>query len=252
MKDGSPRSTPARSISLGGLVEHLGGHPAGELGLDLDDARDAGRWLVASCLLAGRGEEADALRAFRGLTEAGLEHPEAIAMAAPERLEAVLAGSGAARPGPLAWLLVRASTALAEAGGSPEALAREAEGFEDLAGRIARLAPGIGKATVLRFLQPFRDRWPAALEAPLTPAARAAAVHLGLLAEGEDAEGEPGGLRAALREIPDGPALTDTEAALDRLGRQACLRNRPARCPLAKACPARGLGPGDGLEKLNS
>jgi hypothetical protein len=246
MEDGSHRPNPSGSTSPAALVDRLGGHPAGALGLDLDDARDAGRWLVAACLLAGRGEEARALRAFRGLEERGLAQPEVLAGTSAECVATVLAEAGAARPGPLATLLVRASIALAAAGGSPEALARRAEGFEDLAADVARLAPGIGKATVLRFLQPFRDRWPAALETPLTPAARAAAVHLGLLGEGEDTEGEPGGLRAALSEIPDAPAPSDVEAALDRLGRRACLRGQTGRCPLADACPARGREPPHG------
>jgi len=33
--------------------------------------------------------------------------------------------------------------------------------------------------------------------------------------------------------------LTDLEAALERLGARACLRNRVERCPLGDRCPAR-------------
>jgi adenine-specific DNA glycosylase len=68
-------------------------------------------------------------------------------------------------------------------------------------------------------------------------------VHLGLLREGQDLEGEPGALRAALRELGDPLDLADLEAALERLGARACLRNRPERCPLAEACPARAAQP---------
>ncbi len=142
------------------------------------------------------------------------------------------------RPERAAGGLVRAFAALEERyGGSLERLAGEAEDFEDLAGRLAGLAPGIGVATVTRFLRPLRDVWPLAAELPLSPAARAAAVHLGLIREGEDEEGEPGALRAALAREPDPPPLCDVESALDALGRRACLRNRPDRCPLAQHCP---------------
>jgi hypothetical protein len=92
---------------------------------------------------------------------------------------------------------------------------------------------------VARFLRPLRERWPAAREVPLSPAARAAALHLGLLREGEDEEGEPGALRAALLRWPEAPALADAEAALARLGERACLRGRTARCPLGADCPAK-------------
>ena len=109
---------------------------------------------------------------------------------------------------------------------------------QDLAARLARLAPGVGTATVTRFLRPLRDRWPAAREIPLSAAARAAAVHLSLLREGEDEEGEPGALRSALLREADAPVLADVEAALGRLGERSCLRQRPARCPLGQACPA--------------
>jgi hypothetical protein len=232
-------SSDSRSERLAALIGQLGGHASAELGLDLDEAADVGRWFVAACLLSGRGDEPAALDAWRALAEAGLERPETLAATTPERVEGVLAAGGTTRPAPLAGLLVRASLSLAEQGGSPAALSARAESFEELAGEIARLAPGLGVASVLRFLQPLRDRWPAALETPLSRAARAAALHLGLIGEGEDEEGEPGSLRAALRELEGAPDLADVEAALDRLGRRACLRGRTERCPLGPACPAR-------------
>jgi hypothetical protein len=124
-------------------------------------------------------------------------------------------------------------------GGSLDALADQSDQLEDLAAQLASLAPGIGAARVARFLRPLRDRWPVAREIPLQPAARAAAQHLGLLREGEDEDGEPGALRVALRNDLASPTLADAEYALARLGTRACLRNRIARCPLGKSCPAR-------------
>jgi hypothetical protein len=62
------------------------------------------------------------------------------------------------------------------------------------------------------------------------------------LSEGEDAEGEPGALRAALREDSAQPSLADVESALTQIGTIACSRNRTARCPLGDACPRRADG----------
>ena len=213
------------------------------LGLDLDREEDRGRWLVAACLLAGRSDEAVALCGFRSLSAADLANPARITEAGFAPVERALSEAGSPQPERTAAKLVRACGALMERhDGSLDALAAGAEGAEDLAARLARLAPGIGAATVAAFLRPLRDRWPAAGEVPLSPAARAAAVHVGLLAEGEDEEGEPGALRAALAREPEAPALADVEAALSRLGRQACLRGRIDRCPLGAECPARSSG----------
>jgi hypothetical protein len=222
------------------IVSRLGGNPAAALGLDLADDGDAGRWLVAAGLLAGRADEDRGRRSFRALRAAGLDTPQAVARATPGRLAQALEQAGHPQPQRTAAIVTRACSALVERhDGSPAALAAGAEGLDDLAARLARLAPGFGAAAVARVLRPLRDLWPAALELPLGAAARAAAVHVGLLAEGEDEEGEPAALRAALARDPDAPPLADVEAALERLGRAACLRERTGRCPLGADCPRR-------------
>lgn len=218
-----------------GLVGRLGGHPAQALGLDLQEG-DLGAWWVAACLLSARGREETALEAFRGLAARDLAHPQALAAADPLRVEAALGAAGLARPQAAAATLVRSARTLAERyGGSFERLSAGADDLEDLAVRLAGLSPGAGRATVARFLRPLRERWPAARELPLAPAARAAALHLSLLRPGEDEEGEPSALRRALA----GRDLDAAEAALERLGRAACLRERRARCPLGDRCPVR-------------
>lgn len=222
------------------ILEQLGPHPAAALGLDLAEDEALGPWLLAACLLAGRTRESRACEAYRALAGARLASPAEVAKADPQALHRALAGAGYPRPEFAAVRLARAAGALeARYGGSVSALASDAEGIEDLAGRICQLAPGIGPAAAARFLRPLRERWPAAREVPLSPAARAAALHLGLLREAEDEEGEPGALRAALLRWPEAPALADVEAALERLGERACLRGRTGRCPLGADCPAR-------------
>jgi endonuclease III len=232
--------TSAAQWTVRALVDRLGGHPAAALGLDLARDADVARWLVAACLLSGPGDEARATEAWRALAAAGWPGPQELAGAAPRELGACLERVRHPRAERAAHALRRCCAALVEGyGGSPGALAAEAESLEELGARVARLGPGVGAATVARFLRPLRELWPAALELPLDPAARAAAVCLGLLAEGQDEEGEPGALRAALRAEPGAPSLADAEAALARLGRLACLRGRPERCPLGTDCPRR-------------
>ena len=222
------------------LVERLGPHPAASLGIDPCDEEGAGRWFIAACLLAGRGGGSVASNAYRALARDGLSSPREIAKADPTRIARWLAETGYPKPEIAAQKLARASAALVEHwGGSLAALAAGADDLADLGERIARLAPGVGPATAALFLRPLRDTWIAARELPLSPAARAAALHVGLLREGEDEEGEPGALRAALAAQPDAPSLSDAESALERLGRRACLRQRFRSCPLGGDCPAR-------------
>ena len=221
------------------LVDLFGGHPSQVLGLELALGGDQDRWLLAACLLSQRGGEARALEGFRVLMARDLSAPERVAEA-PEQLAPALDAAGWCDPEVPALLLARAARGLCGSGGS-EQLAREAEGLEELGGRLAGLAPGFGRAAVARFLRPLRDHWPAAAEIPLSRAARAAALHLGWIADGEDEEGEPGALRARLRGEPDAPALADVEAALERLGSAACLRGATRRCPLRARCPARAV-----------
>ena len=249
------------------LIEALGGHATallelrdlrgGEAGLPgtdraIDLGDDAGenadenaldRWLIACCLLGGGADMAKGCASVRRLAAAGLALPSEIAKAGPLPVEVALTSAGHPKPEQNAHLLVRVSRALTQRyGGSLQALASGADDLEDLAGRLMGLASGFGRAAVVRLLRPLREVWPLVDEIPLDPAARAAAVHLGWILEGQDEDGAPGALRAHLRSAEAGAAHThfcDVEAALERLGRKACLRERPERCPLAERCPRR-------------
>jgi hypothetical protein len=226
-------------LGFDALVARMGPHPTTTLGLDLAQPGEAERWLVAACLIAGRASEALALTTTRELAARGLDQPAAIAKAGAGPVEAILAHAEYPRPESMAQRLVRAGQSLGERhGGSLGSLAARAESLEELGSQLAGLAPGIGAATVLRFLRPLRELWPAAAETPLDPAARAAAIHLGWLGASEDEEGAPGALHAALLREPEAPPLADVEAALARLGSRSCLRERPDLCPLGPRCPA--------------
>jgi hypothetical protein len=227
------------AIHIDAVVDRLGIHPARTLDLDLSAPEDVSRWFVASCLLASRVDEARALAAYRALARTGPARLEDLADADPAALGARLEAAGLSRGTLLAQRLVRAALRLRGCGaGTLQALVGQAEGLEDLGARLAGLASGVGTATVLRFLRPLRDVWPAARETPLSAAARAAACHLGLSTPAAMDAADPDALRAGLRAAGATAELADVEAALERLG-AFCLRGRTARCPLGDACPAR-------------
>jgi hypothetical protein len=234
----SESATP-RTPSADGLAGLLGGHPLAAFGIEPADG-DAAllRWWIAAVLLSSRRDAARADSAFGALREAGLLELGALGTATADSVAAHLEAAGLRDPLGPATRLVGSAQTLAEAHqGSLQAMARGCTDLEELGEHLARLSPGIGTGTVVRFLRPLRDLWPAAREIPLTPAARAAAIHLGWIGESEDQEGEPGALCAFLAGEARAPRLRDVEAALERLGRAACLRERPDRCPLEAACP---------------
>jgi len=229
---------PPDPIAFRELVERLGGHPAAELAIDLAAPGGTGRWFVAACVMAERAPDEKRRDAVRALAGAGLLEPGQLAAAGLEPVRARLEEAGHPSAEPLAHRLVRASTRLVEHHeGSFDGLAGGCDDLETLGGAIAALAPGVGASTVLRFLRPLRERWSAAGETPLDPAARVAAVHLGWLDDGD--EGGAGTLAAHLADDPDPPLLADLEAALARLGSRACRRGDTRRCPLGESCPAR-------------
>jgi hypothetical protein len=230
----------AGALARRALAE-LGPHPAARAGLDLSDAGDRTRWLVLARLLSERVREEVALAAFARLAADPGVAPEQLAAAGPARVAAALGKAGWPSPDAMALVLCRAAATLCEHyRGDFDALAAQSDGLEGLGRRLAALAPGLGTATVLRFLRPLRDAWTAARETPIAEAARAAAIHLGLLEASEDLEGEPAALRAACARWALAPI--DIEAALERLGAVACRAERVARCPLGTDCPKFALG----------
>lgn len=230
------------------IVERLGPHSASAVGLELDADRggsdtDLGRWLVLCILLGGRTAESAARDAYRLLDEAGLAAPDAIASAGVTAVFTCLGESELKKTEVVAAVLFRVASNLASRhGGSVEQLAGGADDLEDLARRLASLGSGFGKAAVFRFLTPLRDRWSAAGDLPASPGVLHAGIDLGILSETHDEESAPGALAQWLaRNESEGAhvPVRDLEAALDRLGRAACSRERTDRCLLREQCPRR-------------
>lgn len=236
----------SRGASPESVVGRLGPHPATALGLDLDadGDRDLGRWLIASVLLGGRTREARAIDAFRRLEKEGLCDPSPVARAGVAGVRPCLDAAEVPKAEAVAALLARVCTALVQAHeGSVDRLAAGADGLEELAHRLSRLGAGFGKAAVLRFLTPLRDRWTAAGDLPASAAVLAAGRDLGWIPLTQDEEGAPATL-ARNASAPSGVPMRDVESALDKLGRAACLRGRFERCPLGAQCPRHGIQTG--------
>ena len=224
-------------------VERLGPHPAVRAGLDLAEPADRARWLVLARLLSERVRDEVALAAFARLAADPGAEPAGLAGADPAHVAAALAEAGMAKPEVIAAVLCRSARALCERHrGDLESLAAGSDDFEALGRALTALAPGLGAASVLRFLRPLRDAWTAARETPLAAPARAAAIHLGLLGESEDLDGEPAALRALCANELGDLAANDVESALERLGAEACRAGRIERCPLGADCPQSAQG----------
>jgi len=230
-------------LAIETLIETLGGHPSRAYGLALETPSGRARWLCVARLASERDPEATKREAYARLdAEIGAD-PRALADADPTAVARCLAATGLRRAEPVAHGLCRAARSLAVGYGADlERLAADCLDLDELGGRLASLAPGLGRATVLRFLRPLRAAWSAARETPLADTARAAAIHLGLIGDGDDLEGEPAALRRALDDAAPAAPFADVEAALERLGAAACRAGRIARCPLGEACPARPTG----------
>ena len=233
---------PGEALSPSWLVRAFGVHPARALGLRLRPEADEAdaeleRWLLASCLFGGRASIEQARAGLAALDAAGASSAAGAARAGALSLAQVLDGAGHPQPEAAAGLIAGLAAALGERGaGALQAIGRNADGLEELGAQLSALARGFGHARVARFLQPLRDTWPAAQELPLDRNACRAALHLGWLGEEDD---DPSGLRARLETEDDAPTLADCEFALAELGRRACRRERPERCPLAERCPQR-------------
>ena len=232
MTDG--RRDPRR---LPQLRERLGDPPWIRLGIDLEAPAGRQRWWCWSRIASERDAEAKREAAWRRLEERWGCAPRALVAAGAPALAESLAGCGLRKADGVAGSLVRAAASLVtHCDGDLERLASEAGDLEELGAGLVRLAPGFGPATVLRFLRPLRRVWPAAAETPLSPAAHAAAAHLGWVPDGSDPSDGPESFLRACEDRADWH-FASAEYWLETLGARACARGRSDRCWLGDDCP---------------
>lgn len=221
------------------LVKRLGGRFARALGIELgaDDPVERSKWLLAAVLYGAPIPEPLATRTWGEFARRGIVTPQRIAATGWDGLVAILDAGGYVRYDyKTATKLLQLSDALLrDYGGDVDALHVAADSPRDLENRLKALAKGIGDTTVGIFLRELRGVWKLA-DPPLSPLAQEAAVRLGYLPAGLDADVALARLRTRWRRGGEAKEdFAEFEAALVRAGlrqrREA--RRQPRRRPTA-------------------
>lgn len=232
-------SDAARRRSLcAGLARKLGGRYSLALGIDLVSMRsdEVFKWFLASLLFGGRISEDAAMKTYNQFKEANVLAPEAILRTGRDGLVGILDRGGYARYDlkTATKLLEAASTLTAKYSGDLNRLHFFAEDGRDLEKKLRGLAKGIGPATVGIFLRELRNVWEKA-EPPLSEFALFASRMLGLTLTTDST--------LALEEMEDlweesklEAIFADFEAALVKLGKNFCLKNRCKTCIMRTDC----------------
>ena len=221
------------------ILAVLPGRFAAELGLAVAaGAAERQKWFLAAILYGARISGKLAARTYQVFADRGIYTPEAVLAQGWDNLVVLLDQGGYARYDfKTATKLLKVMESLKkEYQGSLERLHDLAADGADLEERLQALAPGLGSTTANIFLRELRGVWPKA-DPPLSPLARLAGEHLGLLAPGLS----PGEALAALqahwqRQSVPPHDFADLEAALVRLGRDHCRKPPTRRCPLGTYC----------------
>lgn len=218
------------------LLQSMGGAFSRELGIDLSSGSrlEVSRWFLAAKLFGARISSSIAARAYREFERRGVVLPEHILDTGWDGLVEILDAGGYVRYDfSTATKLLSIMKDLQEQyGGDLNNLHEQARNEKDLEDRLKGLGKGIGDVTVNIFLRELRTVWPKARPA-LCVTARMAAVHLGLMKEGESlvtleriwAENRIRGLD-----------FRDFQAALVRLGKDYCKKGRHELCPFRNVC----------------
>jgi len=221
------------------LVKELGGTYASALGINLAsmESEEVFRWFLASLLFGARIGEGIAMKTYKEFEKAGVLSPEAILKTGWQGLVDILDRGGYVRYDfKTATKLLEVTQALKEKyEGDLNRLHFFAEDERDLEKKLPSLGKGIGPVTVNIFLREMRDLWEKA-EPPLAESALLASRNIGLT--------EVIGAEAGLEQLTSICGadelhewrLSDLEAALVRLGKNYCRRNRCSPCPVKAEC----------------
>jgi len=199
------------------------------LGIRLEglDARELFKWFVAALLLGARIRESAAFRTYHELQRRGLLNPELLRDADYWQMIDVMACGGYSRYDGIATRKLQGASAklLEEYGGDLNLLHEKAMDGADLLVRLREFW-GVGDTTAGIFLRELRGLW-AKADPPVGELARLAAYHLKIL--------DPVTFWKA--NAVAGYDFRHFEAALTRLGRDFCRRERCAEAPLPHARP---------------
>ena len=227
------------------LLTRLGGKFSTELGLTVAaNPEERQKWFLAAILLGAPISGLLASRTYRLMADQEVTTPDAVLSRGWDGLVVLLDKGGYTRYDfKTATKLLAAMTTLKEKyQGDLERLAAVARDPVDLERRLQDLASGIGPTTVNIFLRELRGIWPQA-QPFLSPLARLAAAHLGLIPNDLPATMAWKTLVAHWETQPlPGFEVSDLEAALVRLGRDFC--RKPAKpCPFKPWCKRESFSP---------
>ncbi|MBI2830875.1 MAG: hypothetical protein HYX79_01295 [Chloroflexi bacterium] len=221
------------------LTSKLGGRYASALGINLAsmEADEIFKWFLASILFGARISEAVAIRTYGEFKQAGVLCPEAVLDTGWDGLVSILDRGGYARYDfrTATKLLDVTGTLREKYAGDLNRLHFFAQDERDLEKKLKRLGKGIGPVTVRIFLRELRNIWEKA-EPPLSDAALFASRMLGLTRTTDAA--------LALEEMremweesePARAGFPDLEAALVKLGKNFCLKNKCRLCVVKREC----------------
>ncbi len=219
------------------LLDWQGQTYAAELGIDLSGGKEPEvfKWFLAAILFGARISETIVKNTYREFKQSGLITPQKILKAGWDRLVEVLDAGGYVRYDfkTADKLLEVMGNLLQVYSGSLNILHEEARDTADLIVRLQALGRGIGPTTCQIFLRELRGTWEKA-NPPLSDFAIQCARHLHLL----NGEKEPL-LRLQTVWSRHGKAMGEFplfEAALLRVGKNYCRKNRCEECRLKKVC----------------
>jgi len=217
------RDTPLKS-GLAGLLATHGQLFSEQLGIDLATRRpgELFKWFLASMLFGARINESIAVRTYHAFGQHGLLAPRAIAAAEFSELLLIMAEGGYVRYDGITSRKVQgaARKLLEDYRGDLNRLHDAASGSNDVVGRLMAFS-GVGPVTAGIFLRELRGVWPNA-DPPVGHLALLAAAHLGIA--------DP--CKFWKRNPQPGYDSRHFEAALTRLGKDYCRRDRCLAAPI--------------------
>ncbi|GAN32067.1 MAG: hypothetical protein DYG83_05200 [Candidatus Brocadia sp. AMX2] len=219
------------------LISALGGKFSKELGIDLSkgDSHEIFKWFLASKLFGARIGTNIAIKTYKEFERCGVVSPERILETGWDGLVRILDDGGYARYdfSTATKLLEITKDLTRNYAGNLNRIHQMAKNEPDLENLLKGLGKGIGDVTVNIFLRELRNVWTKARPTP-SELVILAAGNLGLTKLGEDP------LNAlekvwALQKTKNRD-FCDFEAALLKLGKDYCKKQKHDACPLGDEC----------------
>lgn len=221
------------------LIAAFGGGFSKELGIDLSKGKseEVFKWFLASKLFGARIGANIAIKTYKEFERCGVLSPERIIKTGWDGLVRILDNGGYARYDfSTATKLLEIMKDLEKDYNSDlNSLHQEARDKEELERLLKGLGKGIGDVTVNIFLRELRLIWGKARPEP-SDLVKLSARNLGLIKQREDALKTLEKVWAKYK--IQGKDFCDLEAALVRLGKDYCKKQKCKGCPMESECVA--------------